>query len=185
MRIPPLSWRRKASRGVIALYAAELAGRGIVMLPEEDVDHNVRLAHLLGVKVAILAADEFDPELVRRLRAEAGVERILHMNEHDHSGSEGNLFEGETRTMSLPDDHPAIWKGNGAGAPMIVEQAPWAFSRKDIIDCLTTSAHTDLDMELSKIAGRPAKSARRRAGSSEGRRGSGTARSDPDGATQD
>jgi acyl-CoA synthetase (AMP-forming)/AMP-acid ligase II len=124
---------------VIALYAAELAGRAIVMLPEEDIGHNVRLARLLGVKVAVVAADEFDPELVRRLRAEAEVEHVLHMNDHDHSGSDGNLFEGETGTLSLPVKHPILGGGTSATPRMIIEPAPWALDRAEIVECLTTS----------------------------------------------
>lgn len=137
---------------MITLYAARLAGRAIVLQPEEDASHTVRLAHLLCVRVAILAAGKFDLALVRRLRAEAGVEHVLHLNENDHSGSEGNLFEGESAASSLPGGHAVFRKTNGGSYPMTIQPKSRAYLREDMVAYLAASAHADLEKALSDIA---------------------------------
>ena len=138
-------------QATIALYAAELAGRAVVLMPEEDPGHNVQLARLCHVKVALIPADEFDPTLARRLRAEAGVTHVLHMNENDVNGSDGDLFEGETETLAF-HGNPVEFQNAAATVPcMVIERAPWAYDRREIIDRLTSSANVDLDQELAKL----------------------------------
>jgi len=138
-------------QATIALYAAELAGRAVVMMPEEDPGHNIQLARLCHVKVALMPADEFDPNLARRLRVEAAVTHVLHMNEHDLRGSDGDLCEGETETLAF-HGNPVEFQNAAATVPcMVIERAPWAYDRREIIDRLTSSANVDLDQELAKL----------------------------------
>jgi len=138
-------------QATIALYAAELAGRAVVMMPEEDPGHNIQLARLCHVKVALMPADEFDPNLARRLRVEAAVTHVLHMNEHDLRGSDGDLCEGETETLAF-HGNPVEFQNAAETVPcMVIERAPWAYDRREIIDRLTSSANVDLDQELAKL----------------------------------
>jgi hypothetical protein len=138
-------------QATIALYAAELAGRAVVLLPEEDPGHNVQLARLCHVKVALIPADEFDPNLARRLRVEAGVAHVLHMNENDVNGSDGDLFEGETETLAF-HGNPVAFQNAAETVPcLVIERAPWAYDRREIIDRLTSTANVDLHQELAKL----------------------------------
>jgi len=138
-------------QATIALYAAELAGRAVVMMPEEDPRQNIQLARLCHVKVALMPADEFDPNLARRLRVEAAVTHVLHMNEHDLRGSDGDLCEGETETLAF-HGNPVEFQNAAETVPcMVIERAPWAYDRREIIESLTSTANVDFDEELAKL----------------------------------